>query len=210
MVSLILEFGNVKKILIPTDGSDYSMRAAEYAMSVAKMLAAEVVVVFVIDTDVLSQMTKMVDREEMERELKQDGRRYINYVLTLAEKENVKATSLLAKGRPFEQIVHLAKGLDVNLIIMGTYGRRGADRILLGSVAERVIEYCVGKGKMSNKGKVEEDYRQSLSAIESMAEATIKTIHEKVNAVEKEAVRIGERVESSLNGENEKATKKKG
>jgi nucleotide-binding universal stress UspA family protein len=141
MVSLILEFGNVKKILIPTDGSDYSMRAAEYAMSVAKMLAAEVVVVFVIDTDVLSQMTKMVDREEMERELKQDGRRYINYVLTLAEKENVKATSLLAKGRPFEQIVHLAKGLDVNLIIMGTYGRRGADRILLGSVAERVIEY---------------------------------------------------------------------
>jgi nucleotide-binding universal stress UspA family protein len=141
MVSLILEFGNVTKILIPTDGSDYSMRAAEYAMSVAKMLAAEVVVVFVIDTDVLSQMTKMVDREEMERELKQDGQRYINYVLTLAEKENVKATSLLAKGRPFEQIVHLAKGLDVNLIIMGTYGRRGADRILLGSVAERVIEY---------------------------------------------------------------------
>jgi hypothetical protein len=63
---------------------------------------------------------------------------------------------------------------------------------------------------MSNKGKVEEDYRKSLSAIESMAEATIKTIHEKVNAVEKEAVRIGERVVSSLNGENEKATKKKG
>jgi nucleotide-binding universal stress UspA family protein len=61
--------------------------------------------------------------------------------LGLAEKENVKATSLIAKGRPFEQIVHLANGLNMDLIVLGTYGRRGAERILMGSVAERVIEY---------------------------------------------------------------------
>ena len=136
------DFEKISKILIPTDGSDYSMRAAEYGIKVAKMLKAQVMVVYVIDTVVLTQIAKVTEREGVERELKQDGQRYINYVLGLAAQAGVKAASLLARGRPFEQIVHLAKGLDMDLIVMGTYGRRGAERILIGSVAERVIEYA--------------------------------------------------------------------
>lgn len=136
-----LSFKRVQKILIPTDGSDYSVRAAEYGVSIAKMLNAQVMVVYVIDEVVLGQISRVTEREGVERELKKDGQRYVNYILSLAQKEGVKATSLLAKGRPFEQIVHLAKGLNMDLIVMGTYGRRGAERILIGSVAERVIEY---------------------------------------------------------------------
>jgi nucleotide-binding universal stress UspA family protein len=136
-----LNFKNIQKILIPTDGSDYSLRAAEYGMGIAKMLGAQIMVVYVVDEVVLDQISKPTEREDVERELKNNGQRYINYVLGLAEKEDVKAASLLAKGRPFEQIVHLAKGLNMDLIVMGTYGRRGAERILIGSVAERVIEY---------------------------------------------------------------------
>lgn len=135
-------FEGVHKILIPTDGSDYSVRAAEYGVSVAKMLGAEITVVYVIDTVVLDQAAKVTEREIMERELKGDGERYLRYVVGVAEHEGVKASSFLAKGRPYEQIVHLAKGLKVDLIVMGTYGRRGAERILIGSVAERVIEYA--------------------------------------------------------------------
>lgn len=134
-------FKNIQKILIPTDGSDYSMRAAEYGISIAKMLDAQIMVVYVIDDVVLDQISKVTEHEDVERELKQDGQRHINYVLGLAEKESVKATSLLTKGRPFDQIVHLAKEQNMDLIVMGTYGLRGAERILIGSVAERVIEY---------------------------------------------------------------------
>ncbi len=126
---------------MPTDGSDYSIRAAEYGISIAKMLGAEVIVVYVIDTIVLSQLDKEAEIEIAEQELKQDGERYINYVIGVARAANVKTTSLIAKGRPFEQIVHLAKDLEADLIVMGTYGRRGAERILIGSVVERVIEY---------------------------------------------------------------------
>jgi nucleotide-binding universal stress UspA family protein len=136
-----LNFSTIQKILIPTDGSDYSIRAAEYGLTIAKMLDAQIMVVYVIDDVVLDQIFKINDRKEAEGELKRDGQRYINYVLGLAQQEGVKASSLLAKGRPFEQIVHLAKGLKMDLIVMGTYGRRGAERILMGSVAERVIEY---------------------------------------------------------------------
>jgi nucleotide-binding universal stress UspA family protein len=139
---LSLRFGDVRKILIPTDGSDYSVHAAEYGVSVAKLLGAEVTVVYVIDTVVLDQVSKLTEREVVERELKGDGERYLRYIVSVAENEGVKASSILAKGRPFEQIVHLATGLKMDLIVMGTYGRRGAERILIGSVAERVIEYA--------------------------------------------------------------------
>ncbi len=137
-----LKFESTRKILIPTDGSDYSMRAADYGVSLAKVVGAEITVVYVIDTVVLDQIAKATEREEVERMLKDDGDRYLRYVTGIAEKEGIKASSFLAKGIPFEQIVHLAKGLKADLIVMGTFGRRGAERILIGSVAERVIEYA--------------------------------------------------------------------
>ena len=133
---------NVQKILIPTDGSDYSIRASIYGLSVAKLLRAEIVVIYVVDTVVLDQVAKISKQEDLERELTRDGSRYIKYVLGLAEKEGVKASSLIVKGRPFEEIVHVSRDFGVDLIVMGTYGHRGAERILIGSVAERVIEYA--------------------------------------------------------------------
>lgn len=136
------KFNSIQKILVPTDGSDYSMRAAEYAISIAKTLSAQILVAFVVDEIVLEQIAKSTERERVEKELKEDGQRYVKYAVGLAEKEGVQASSLIANGRPFEQIVHMAKGLNTDLIVMGTYGRRGADRILLGSVAERVIEFA--------------------------------------------------------------------
>ncbi len=136
-----LNFRNTKNILIPTDGSDYSLRAAEYGVSIAKMLGAQITVVYVLDEVVLDQISKVRQREDIEQELKNDGQRYTNYVLGLAEKEGVKVTSVIAKGRPFEQIVQIAKRSNIDLIVMGTYGLRGSERILIGSVAERVIEY---------------------------------------------------------------------
>jgi nucleotide-binding universal stress UspA family protein len=136
-----LDFKNIKKVLIPTDGSIHSMRAAEYGISIAKMLNAQIVTVYVLDEVVLDQISKVTKLTDVERELKNDGQRHTSYIVGLAEKDGVKATSLLVKGRPFEQIVHLAKENDMDLIVMGTYGLRGAEGILIGSVAQRVIEY---------------------------------------------------------------------
>ena len=131
----------IQKILIPTDGSDHSVCAAEFGISMAKTLGAQIMVVNVIDELVLNEISKGAFRENVEAELKADGQRYIKYVASLAEKEGVKADSLLTKGRPFEQIVHLAKDLNIDLIVMGTSGQGGANKILIGSVTERVIEY---------------------------------------------------------------------
>lgn len=137
-----LSYKNIKKILIPTDGSNHSIRAAEYGISIAKAVGAQLLVVFVVDDLVLDQISKITDREIAERALRHDGQGYLDYVADLADKEGVTSSCLIVEGRPFEGIVRLAKDSNVDLIVMGTYGRRGAERLLIGSVAERVIEYA--------------------------------------------------------------------
>jgi len=133
---------SIQKILVPTDGSEHSIRAAEYAIGFAKTHGAQLMLVYVVDEVVIDQFSRVAERDAIEAELKTDGQRFIRYVVGLAEKEDVKATSMLVKGRPFEQIVNLTKSFDIDLVVMGTYGRRGPERILIGSVAERVIEYA--------------------------------------------------------------------
>jgi nucleotide-binding universal stress UspA family protein len=132
----------VGKILIPTDGSDCSLRAAELGVSLAKILGAKILAIYVIDVVILEEITKGAEKEVIERELKEKGEHYLKYVTKLAEKEGLKAEAILARGVPYDQIVHYAKFLGADLIVIGTYGRRGAERILIGTVAERVIEYA--------------------------------------------------------------------
>lgn len=132
----------VKRILIPTDGSDCSLRAAAFGISLAKILGAEIFAIYAVDIIILEELKKGAEEKDIEKELKEKGERYLNYVIKLAEKEGLKAEAILAKGEPYDQIVHNAKTNGVDLIVMGTYGRRGTKRILIGSVTARVIEYA--------------------------------------------------------------------
>jgi nucleotide-binding universal stress UspA family protein len=137
-----MEMEKIKKILVPTDGSDCSLRAADLAISLAKVLEAEIFAIYAIDPIILEELTRSIKESDVEKELKEKGERYLNYVVRLAEKEGLKAEAILAKGEPHDQIVNYAKIKGVDMIVMGTYGRRGTKRILIGSVTERVIEYA--------------------------------------------------------------------
>lgn len=139
---MILEMKDIKTILIPTDGSDCSSRAAELGIRFAKVFRAEISAIYVIDTVILKEITKVAEKEVIEQELRAKGERYLKYITKLAEKEGLKTEAILAMGEPHDQIVYYAKSVGADLIVIGTYGRRGAERILIGSVAERVIEYA--------------------------------------------------------------------
>jgi len=139
---MITEIEGIKKILVPTDGSGCSLRAAELAIYLAKVLGAEILAIYVIDTIILEEIAKITEKEVAEKELKEKGERYLNHITKSAGKEGLKTEAVLTKGEPHDQIVHYAKSLGADLIVIGTHGRRGAERILIGSVAERVIEYA--------------------------------------------------------------------
>ena len=80
----------IQKILIPIDGSDYSIHAAEYGISIAKVHDAEIMVVYVIDDVVIDRFTKINERDDIEQELKNDGQGYINYIWVWLKKEALK------------------------------------------------------------------------------------------------------------------------
>ncbi len=132
----------IKKILVPTDGSDSSMRAAEFALKLAKYFESEIIAIYVIDHVILEEISKIHERHELEEEIKRKAERYLNYIVKSAQREGLKASSILVEGQPHDQIIRHAELLGVDLIVMGSKGRRGMNRILIGSVAERVIEYA--------------------------------------------------------------------
>ena len=132
----------INRILVPTDGSDPSIRAADYAIKLAKQFDSEIIAIYVIDRLILEEVSKIHERHVLEEEIKSKAQRCLNYVVNSAEKEGLKATSILVEGQPHDQIIQHARNLKADMIIMGSRGRRGTERILIGSVAERVIEYA--------------------------------------------------------------------
>ena len=132
----------IRKILIATDGSIPSTRAAEFAVKIAKKFDSEIIAIYVIDRVILDEISKIHERHELEEEIRKKAERCLNYIVGLAEREGLKATSIIVEGQPHDQIVRHAESMKVDMIVMGSRGRRGMDRILIGSVAERVIEYA--------------------------------------------------------------------
>jgi len=132
----------IRKILVPTDGSDAAMRASDFALKIAEHFKSEIIAIYVIDRIILEEISKVYERRKLEEEIRRKAERCLNYIVRSAERKGLKASSILVEGQPHDQIVRHAKSLGVDLIVMGSKGRRGANRILIGSVTERVIEYA--------------------------------------------------------------------
>jgi len=112
-----------KNVLIATDGSKYSEAAASEALGIAKRSGSSLIVISVASSD--TEITSAKDN--------------VNKVSEAAEKEGVKTTSVVTKGKPYEAIIETAKQKKADLIVVGSHGRTGLDRLLMGSVTERVI-----------------------------------------------------------------------
>jgi len=112
-----------KNVLIATDGSKYSEAAASEALGIAKRCGSSIIVLSVALSD--AELTATQDN--------------VNKVSEAAAKEDIKTTSIVTKGKPYESIIETAKQKDVDVIVVGSHGRTGLARLLMGSVAERVI-----------------------------------------------------------------------
>ena len=130
-----------KRVLIPVDGSNYSMEAGEFGIRLAKSYGMEVLALHVIDEAALEEWSRLGGRgrEELQRELRREGENYLNYLAELAEREGVRLTTVIEEGTPHRVIVEVAEREGADLILIGKVGRRGPRRILIGSVTERVL-----------------------------------------------------------------------
>jgi len=131
-----------KRVLIPIDGSNYSLEAGEFGIKLAKGYGMEVLALHVIDETALASLSRLVRKgeEELRGDLQREGENCLNYMAELAARAGVQLHRLIEEGTPHRAIVEVAEREGVDLILIGKVGRRGPRRILIGSVTERVIE----------------------------------------------------------------------
>ncbi|MFH1773544.1 MAG: universal stress protein [Methanobacteriota archaeon] len=116
----------LKKILIATDGSIYSELASREAISIAKRTGGSLIALSVAKKDENLPM----------------ARESVDMVKKVAEREGMKVEALTLKGEPYEVIVKTAGQKNAGLIVVGSHGRTGIERLLMGSVTERVIGHA--------------------------------------------------------------------
>lgn len=133
-----------RHVLVPTDGSDASVAAARLTYRIARIFDAKVDLLFVIDLLLCEELRRFDQREleEIQRELLEQGERVVGVLRDEGERQGLTVVSTVRRGDPFEEIVDMAQKREVDLIVMGHVGRRPRARVLLGSVAERVLEFA--------------------------------------------------------------------
>jgi nucleotide-binding universal stress UspA family protein len=139
-----------KHILIPTDGSETARKGVDFALSLARDLGAKVTVLTITDPYSRIGMTagarwKGSDEEmnEHNRRQKEAADKVLHEVKADAGKMGVDVALVhVSEARPAEAILHTAGARGAHLIVIGSHGRRGVNRLLLGSQTEEVLAHA--------------------------------------------------------------------
>jgi len=130
---------DIDRILVPTDGSKCSERAVAFAGDLARKLAAEVHVLFVSETNYAGPWYYYVLDDVVAEKIQRKGREIADEAAADLRTDGVSEVEThIEEGHPGEVIPEMARRLDADLIVMGTHGRRGLERKLMGSVAREV------------------------------------------------------------------------
>lgn len=140
-----------KKIVIATDGSENAKKAASSAIEIAKLAGAKLFAVNVLPyiphlsyfgMPIEPPKAVSIAEKEFQERLEEDGKRTLDVVKDMAEKAGVEVETVMLKGYPGSEIINFAEMNDIDLIVMGTLGRSGIDRIVMGSVAVDVVRHA--------------------------------------------------------------------
>jgi nucleotide-binding universal stress UspA family protein len=115
------------KILLYIDGSESSITAALYAIALAKRNESLLRVMFVVNETLLSELLGakvfvQMEKMDYERDLEEDGKRKLNYVVKLAEKKGLAIETILRKGIVYEEVAREVTASDADLLVQGELG----------------------------------------------------------------------------------------
>jgi len=134
--------GLFQHIMVPTDGSQASNSAGQMAVQLALVHQAALTFVYVIDDSVVDKLTISLreKRTKVVHDLRHSGQQYLDHLERLTRNTHLKTNQVFCEGLPWNEIDQLARKEHIDLIVMGQVGRSGSRRLLIGPVAERVIE----------------------------------------------------------------------
>lgn len=135
-----------KRIIVPLDGSDFSFRAAHYAINLARLTGGEILCIHAIaDLPYIEYMAPAgLTVPRYIQEAKKQTDEWFSQVKSRAAKEGVKITAETIFSPPSvaESIINYASEQKADLIVIGTRGRSGLKRLVLGSVASAVVAHA--------------------------------------------------------------------
>lgn len=140
----------LRKILLPLDGSTFSEIALSHVEAIAEGSKAEIILVRVTEPPIIEVpveaamfQTAADFRDKLVRGTHQQAGEYLEKVKASLGKKGIKATAQVLQGKAAQKIMEVAQGENADMIVMGTHGRSGVSRWAHGSVASRVVEDSV-------------------------------------------------------------------
>jgi nucleotide-binding universal stress UspA family protein len=131
----------ISKLLVAIDGSDPSMDAADYAISISKQYNAELYALHVIRADV--DLFGPHETSEYMTRMRNEGEKYLDRVRFKGNENNIKIkTEIISFTNIAGAIVDYAEENNIELIVIGTRGLSGFKKLLVGSVATNVVTYA--------------------------------------------------------------------
>jgi nucleotide-binding universal stress UspA family protein len=131
------------RVVVAIDGSDYSMKAADYAINLAKNTGAEIFALNIIDISSIFRMLPSTTKKELNDIGKQEARRMFQDVEAVAKKRGVEIrTEIIETSESVaDAMIRYAEKKKIDLIVVGTRGKSGMTKALLGSVASKIVTY---------------------------------------------------------------------
>lgn len=126
-----------EKVLIATDGSEKNKSAVEEAVKIARACGSTIYAVYVMDESLMKSAIEVPIAEDLYGKIREEGEKAVNWVKETAQDVNME--TFILSGRPARAITEFAEQKNVDLIVVGTQGKSGIERFLLGSVADEVI-----------------------------------------------------------------------
>lgn len=129
-----------KKILLPTDGSDFAINASKHALFIASQTGTAVIAVSVVENGFVSTLPLEENVLEIEELLKSDCEQNLEQFKAIAESEyNVDIKYVIEEGSPAKAVLEVANREEVDLIVVGSSGKSGFDKFIMGSVADKIV-----------------------------------------------------------------------
>jgi nucleotide-binding universal stress UspA family protein len=129
----------IKKILLAVDFSTASEAAIEQAVSLCKTLDATLSVVHVYEAPIYAYPNGAVPLTDYTAALEQTARAELDALVKRLSERGLHVEAQLRQGSAWRNINEVAKELGAGLIVVGTHGRHGVSRALIGSIAEKVV-----------------------------------------------------------------------
>ena len=119
-----------ERIMFPTDGSEFASRSEDLVMEIAKKFGSTVVAVYIIDDKLIYPFEVLED----------EGKSILKKVSDRGQNEDVKVEEVLIVGSPTHDMAKIVKKTNSDIVIIGTHGKTGLEKLILGSVAESALK----------------------------------------------------------------------